>query len=419
MGKNFLLFIDALKVNHAKFYNFVLLHSEFIKMGHNLDIMIPPVIDPSAKNPDRSPYIFDLTEIKEYYDIDILPCKKELLITKKYDAVLIVEFTLLEKNDKFALTRQKVVNIYKGPIICLKTDTIFEYYRVDNPKVKYGVLTTSPIVFNREYPGYKNEVSNKNLFQMPLLCNPSYGKPNALSRDEFCAKHGLDPKKKIVAYLPGFFKKMWEKGGTIDYFKKTKNPSARETLVNFFLLNENFHHLISAFDSHGYQLVGKLHVRNPDKFFRVQKNDKFVHFKKIKYVDQYYYFELLKYADFAITIGTTMVYYLYLCNLPAMDFGSGNYFPSWSSVKNKNLDKGANPDPFKKYGSGKDLILGKTYSLQSFPKLTPKIWTKILIDFLKIDHKKNFKHFKNNPLYGKSYQATLGRIVNLILEQAS
>ena len=417
MGKKFLLFIDALKINHAKFYNFVLLKKEIEKMGHNLDIMIPPVTDPSAKNPERSPYIYDLTEIPKYYQIEIISCKKELLTTKRYDALLIVEFTLLEKSSKFPLTRQKVIDIYKGPIICLKTDTIFEYYRVDNPTVKYGVLTSQPIIFNREYPN--DEKSKKHWFQMPLLCNPSYGKPNSLSRKEFCSKHGLDPDKKIVAYLPGYFKKMWKKNEGLDNYKKIKNPFVRETLVNFVLLNKNFHHLVSAFDSQGYQLVGKLHVRNPDKFFSVKKNDRFVHFNKIKYVDQYYYFELLKYADFAITLGTTMVYYLYLCNLPAMDLGSGNYFPSWSSVKNTNLEKGANPDPFKKYNSGKDLILGKTYSLQSYPKLTPKIWVKILADFLKIDHKKKFKYFKNNPLYGKSYQATLGRIVNLIVERAS
>jgi len=389
MAKKIALYIDPLKSIHSKFYARVLLKQKLAKLGFIMEIHIPRLKDHSDMNSEelsRIPYVHDTKELERVYHINV---HNDMPSPKKYEALLLIEnFNSGGSGDnriKLAEEFQKA----KKRVLCVKDDTIFEYSPV-NTLTKHGycgpkLLGASPKWFlNPKFPH----------FQMPLVSNPKFTKPDALSLGQFCQKYGLDPSLKIVAFLPGRCGKWNNLSGKFD---GTANANVSYALKVMEWFNRHFDEIQRELLDRGYQIVSKLHIRDPEKFLQNKNNNVFLHMDRMHYIDQYHSYELLKYADAAITVATTMVYHLYLCDLPTMELGSGVYYPEWSSKK---MTKIKFPIPG---CNAKELIYGQVIKLDTLSKHG---FGKAFDSFMKVDHRKNFKFWKNNPLYGDSYNSS-------------
>jgi hypothetical protein len=232
---------------------------------------------------------------------------------------------------------------------------------------------------------------------LTLLSNP---KPNQLTYNEFCEKYGLDNKLKIIALLPGKIDKWRE-------YCKDKNVQFKDKLVryNYYKNNEQIHWFIQnqnkiskIFKKMGYQLVGKFHQRDFNKCDDNNKYKKILLQANIVYVEQYDSYELIKYSTYALTFGSTMVYQLYLYDLPSIEIGTGFYFPGWACNNNNDFSY---MNYIKPYNLGKDLIYGHVADFKELSNNTMEYFKQLLAKEI------IFKYKDNNPLYGESYGKTL------------
>ena len=288
----------------------------------------------------------------------------------------------------------------KRRVLCLRDDTIFEYFAV-NDQVRHGICTEKLIGLPYKW-SIKTKVPR---FIMPLLSNPKFPRPNALTREQFYELYHLNPSLKIVAFLPGRCGKWNNLQGKFD---QTSNPNVAYNLRVMTWFNQNFDQILRDLRSRGYQMVSKLHIRDPNKFLENRNNERFLHMSQISYVNQLHSYELLNYADLALTIATTMVYYLYLCDLPSLEIGSGVYYPEWSSGKKTKLEF-----PIPGY-QPKELIFGQQVKIET---LMDEGIGKVLDSFLKQNHRQNFKYWKNHPIYGQSYGTTPMSVAQRIANQ--
>jgi len=391
----FALYIDS-RPSPATFYNNILLKDSFQKLGHQLDIYLP--------NADGQEF---------HGEYDLQP-KEKLPQTDDYDVLIIYEDYhkgwSSKAKDMRGLLAKKFIS-HNKPVLCPKFDTIFEYRLLNHP-VKYGVASNALRSLSDQFDYFVPPQAQS--FICPVIANLSHPKPNELSWDDFCQKFDLDPTKKIIAYLPGKVSKWRDKLYNV-FDLKQRNPNfvANYYQINWFLTN--IEKISKTFDKLGYQLVGKLHIRDSDKFLKDQAGKKIAKKDYIKYVDQYYSRELLKYSTFALTFATTMIYQLYLYDLPVLDVGTGVYYPGWA-FKETALYK----PPLKAYGNGLDLISGLVVNPEQFQDKTEAY----LAGFIReVENGRfttdKFKHKKNNPLYGNSYGTTTDDIAQSILNQVS
>ena len=103
-----------------------------------------------------------------------------------------------------------------------------------------------------------------------------------------------------------------------------------------------------------------------------------------------------------------MVYYLYLCDLPSLEIGSGIYYPEWSSEKRTKLEFPI-PDCHPK-----ELIFGQQVKIET---LMSDGFGKVLDHFMTQDHRQAFKYWKKHPIYGQSYGTTPMEVAQKIARQ--
>lgn len=393
----FALFIDC-RPSPATFYNNILLKNSFEEMGHQLDIFLP--------NADN----------QEFHCLYDLKPKDELPNPDFYDILIIYEDYHKgwhpKAKDMRGYLAKKFISSGKQ-VLCPKFDTIIEYRLLDNQidhLIKYGIV--SEILRSQSNKFDYFVPLNKPSFKCPVIANLSHPKVNELTKDEFYSKFGLNPEKKIIAYLPGKVSKWRDKLYNVsDLNQRNSNFAKNYYQINWFL--NNIENITQILDNLGYQLVGKLHIRDSDKFLKDQSGTKIAKNDYIKYVDQYYSRELLKYSTFAITFATTMVYQLYLYDLPALDIGTGIYYPGWAFKENTSYKP-----PLKEYRNGLDLILGLAVNPEQFQNKTEAYLAGFIREVENGRFKtENFKYKKNNPIYGDSYGTTINDITKSIIRQ--
>jgi hypothetical protein len=399
------LYIEPYKINHNTFYNNVLMKEEFEKRGFVFDIFTPQV-KTINRNEGTTPFKMS-NDYGDFYKIQIYD---DFPKPTDYDILFVYEDNCKKWNKTASDMRNYLSDKFltqKKQVACLKFDTIIEY-RLLHPisPIIYGICSDKLTYLSNQF-NYIVKPSEKR-FIMPVIGNLKHPKPNALSKEELMELYGLDKNKKIIAYLPGKIAK-WNSKNYSDLSNYHEN--FRINIIQAKWFQDNFNKIVDYFSSQGYQLVGKLHARDSNKF--LTGNSELSKDYKIKYVDQYHSYELMKYSDFAITFGTTMVYQLYLYQLPTLEIGTGIYYPSWS------INDFTQPlellTPLASYNFGRDLIYGQ---IVAFDKLinNPSLYLKAFL--LKLNNGgysiDNFPYKNNNPIYGNSFDSSIPKIVDVI-----
>ena len=406
------LYIEPHKSSHANFYTKVLFKKEIESRGHILNIYIPNVKKNVKTN--KNPYMSSLNDMSLFYEI---PITEGFPKSSNYDILFVFEDYYKSWSSKCADYRKYVCRpfITNGKnVLCLKDDTIMEVRPINSTNIIYGIPSNKLMTerdrlnMNRRYH-YWILPSNVKHFIMPVISNLSIHKPNILSKEDFYQKYGLDSNLKIIAYLPGKVRKWRSKFYKEKIDKYTTNFKTTLLQTNWFL--DNFDVINNILRDLGYQLVGKLHIRDSNKFIKGYTN-KYTKTKYIKYVDQYHSHELLKYADYAITFATTMVYQLYLYDLPTLDLGTGIYYPRWAFMNPENRVI----TPLQNFRYGRDLIYGEVVNFREFQK-DPKKYLNTF--FTKKFNIETFKYRYNNPIYGNSYGKGIKDIVDILMQVIS
>jgi hypothetical protein len=381
------------RIFHSNFYTYKLLHDIFIDKGHIIHFYTPidytlDSIDEDNKNRMK------VSNLKDIYDINF---RIQIPQPQNYD-VLLLETQLYKK---WYNNERDMRNIVAGKfqennknIIVIADSTFIETRLLNLDNIMYGTKSSLLLKLdNKEL----HKIYHFNMAPLTLLCNP---KTKPLTHQNFCKKYGLDKNLKIIAFLPGK-KDKWCKS-----CYKNKDIKFRDELAtdNYYKNNEQIHWFIKnqkkitkILKELGYQLVGKFHQRDFSKFNNTNKYTEIVK-EGIKYVIQYDLYELIKYSTFALTFGSTMVYQLYLYDLPSIEIGTGFYFAGWAYNNTKDFSY---MNYIKSYNFGKELIYGH---VADFDKLTDN--TKEYFNYL-LSKKIVFKYKYNNPLYGESYGKTL------------
>lgn len=401
------LYIEPYKSNHNTFYNNVLLQEEFRKRGFQFDIFTPDVKS-KHKNEAKEPFKMS-NDLEEFYQIKLYP---QFPDPTDYDVLFIYEDNCKNWFKKAGDVRTYIADKFfakKRTVVCLKFDTIFEYRQLGtlNPII-YGICSDKLTHLARQFE-YIVGV-NKIRFLMPVIGNLKHTKPNSLTRDELVELYGLDKDRKLIAYLPGKVSKWRAKKYTDGVANFHPNFQTNFHQIQWFY--DNFDRIVDYLWSQGYQLVGKLHARDSSKFLTgsstTSRDD------KIKYVDQYHSHELMKYSDFAIIFGTTMVYQLYLYELPAFELGTGIYYPGWAEAgSNKHLEL---LTPLAQYNYGRELIFGQIVAFNKF-KANPEQYLKaFLLNLQNGGYSiKKFGYRKDHPIYGQSFDSSIPKIVDVII----
>jgi hypothetical protein len=310
----------------------------------------------------------------------------------KYDVLLIVN----GYSKKWTLYRSRLDIVYEfikksKTVISLKYDNSLEHRIIPNTNLLYGVNTLHCMRFGNTWslsPACKR-------FIFPSL-NLSIPKPNSLTRKQFYKKYNLNTQYKLITIFIGHTKKWY----------KSNKLYARS--IHYLFNNLKKFRLI--FRHNKYQFIFKLH-----------KGQETHHIKSnypITSIQSIHTYEAIKFSDFAITYGTSMVYQLYLYDLPSLEIGSGMYSPGWSAgyVKYKqNHDAETYINHcFDGYNNGKDLIYGQVISFDQLKNNTQNV----ILSFINTPFNINeFKYVKNNPIYGDSYYSNINNIAKSLVSQ--
>lgn len=382
----FALYLDLYTISINSFYTKVALVESFRNNGHILDIFYPlNMLNKIDKTDDNF-----CKNIKDFERFNIT-IKPTLPQAKDYDVLLITDTYIKDWcviKDVRNLCALKFIEINK-PVICIRDTAMIEYRFINNPGIKHGICAA---------PLFGTLPITTKTFIMPLLSNLSFVKNNCLSRDDFYEKYNLNKNLKIISLFPGKINK-WRKNSS-------NNKNVFQVMKNLDFFNKNIEQINNICNEFGYQLVGKLHIRDTNvKWLNKDKHDNMFHYKYIKYINPEDTNELLKYSDRSLTYATTMVYQMYLYNLPSFDIGTGIYYLNWSNPNETTINS-----TLKNYNNGIDLIYGtvaSTFSINGIEQLT---------NFLKSEFNiKQFKYLYNNPIYGNSYGSTIDDVKNSIL----
>lgn len=276
---------------------------------------------------------------------------------------------------------------YKRQVISLKMDTTMEH-RFLNNDIFYGVNSLYQLKLDKRWILPKK--SKQFIFHQ--ISNLSIPKPNRLSQIEFMEKYKLMKNRKIILFLMGRFQKWYN----VEYIN-SKNMN------NFLLLLPKIN---SILEKNNCQLIFKLHRSDSISLINTYNLHNLI------IIDSYDTHEAILYSDYAITYGSTIVYELYLYNLPVLELGYGIYFPGWVTYLNKKY-------PIKclqEYNFGRDLIYGIIVgdndlidSLLQFIDLYKNTRQDTNINY-------NFK--KHHPIFGDSYENnTIDKIATSLIEK--
>jgi hypothetical protein len=379
------LFIDPFHLPKSTCYNKFLFVNEMQKFGYDINVYIPDFKGNKRTNTDC--YLNKEFALQNNYLI-----KWGYPNESDYDVLLLLHNWAKAWNagaDIRPQISEPFITNNKS-IISLKFDTSFEH-RFIHLDVLYGINTNTHIAITSRMilP------PSSNTFIFPSL-NLSIPKPNALSHNVFYKKYNLNPKLKLIIFFLGRTDK-W-------------NDSSKLYTKPIYWFLKRYRKITRILYNNGYQLIFKLHRNDGANIRKLTKLNKI----NIIYPEDTY--ESVKYSDYALSYATTMLYELYLYDLPVFDIGNGIYFPGWMNLykNNQNPESIIKNTPLSKYNNGRDLIFGTYNNFAKFKKKPAEVFYTFLNT--KYDITK-FKYLKNHPIYGDSYYDNVNTIAKSLAKQ--
>lgn len=397
----FAFYIEPYRIYHSNFYTYQLLYQTFICNGHTFTFYTPLdyKIDSTTKNK------LNIKDINTIYNVNF---KIGFPRPNDYDVLLLESQYYKDWCDinrdmrriiamKFKMEKKTVIVI--GESMLLETRLL----PIDN--IIYGTKSNQLLKLDNIR---KHKLSYFFIPPLTYLINP---KPNYLSEILFYEKYKLDPTLKIIAFLPGKIEK-WRNNKSYDsnlFQNKIVNDNYFQCLQQIHWFIENGKRIVKIFRKLGYQIVGKMHPRDFSKFTNTSKPNHLLLQKHITYIQQEDLFELLKYSTNAITFGSSMVYHMYLYNIPCIEIGTGFYFSNWAYPESTEFSY---LDYLQKYNNGKDLIYGHVIDYNNV-----KNNNELLQYFRELLNKDiKFKYKYDNPIYGDSYGKGINDIYKNIVK---
>lgn len=375
------LYIDPYISPISTFYTKILLQQEFEKRKHKLDIFIPYIEKNTTQNEDC--YINKEYALKQNYNIIW-----DYPNPKKYDILLLIHIWSKKwhNGDDMRKIVAESFKKFNKKIYCLKFDTTLEHRFIDN-SIIYGINTNNRL----NLPSRWILPENVKTFIFPQISNLSFEKNISLSKEQFYNKYNINQNKKIIIFFMGRFKK---------WFNNTDLNT--QVIIWFF---SNINNITNILNNLNYELIFKLHRSDGLQIIKEFK------LNNIKIIDQYDTHEAIKYSDRSISYCTSMVYELYLYNLPVLELFEGIYYPGWISDLTRNKQYNS---PLKKYNNGKDLIFGY---ITSYNELHNN-YINVFQNFINYNYNiNNYKYLNNHPIYGNSYYSSINDITdNLLIE---
>ena len=372
------MYIDPYISAISTFYTHILLKHEFEQLGYVFDIFIPDWhLIKTGNN--------DCWLNKEYSEKHNYMINWGFPDPMSYDALIVIHIWSkkwyngvdVRKNvaEKFQQHHKKV--------ICIKVDTTLEH-RYLNDQTVYGIISNNTLNIDSRWILPKNAKT----FIMPVLANLSFPKPNAMPKNDFYDKYGLNRTRKlIIFFMPR-------------YMKWVENPKLDSRSVVWILTHYN--ELKTLLNTLNYELIFKLHKSDGTSIIQKYSLD------TLPIIDPYDTYEAIKYADRAITYGTTMVYELYLYKLPVIELYNGHClpFPGWISYTARGLSI-----PF---NGGCDLIYGKIVTYDELSGDTRTVFKTFFDTTFNIN---DFKYKTDHPVYQNCYGTSIQDVVQSILTQ--
>jgi len=310
-------------------------------------------------------------------------------IPEDYDA-LIVSHIWSKKWFNGINVRDKVVHNFqtlRKPTFCLKIDTTLEHRYIQplhssEDYIYYGVNNLEELNQPERWGLPKN--ANKFIFSQLCKLNIPKLEGTILSKEEFYKKYNIDETLKIITFFIGRFKKWHNK----DTFKPN--------ICEFFM--KNYINIDSFLKYKGYQVIFKLHRCDGQEIKDKYKLDNLI---VIDNIDGY---ETALYSDKAFTACSTVLFELYLYDLPTLDLGNGIYYPGWiSQLSRGGIDKLKSLSPFRDLDYGRELIYGDVLNPEN-KEISLKIFKNKVSQFLEKEFDITKYPFLNrHPIYGNSY----------------
>lgn len=291
----------------------------------------------------------------------------------------------------------------KKPMITFKTGTNLEMFTM-HPNFKYGIPT--PYFLSNGHNEGKLFLSRGKTFNCPVYCAYQLPKPNALSRQEFYNKYSIPDGNKLAIFLPGLLDKLCK---LVKTMKKTRIPDKYKKLFDKIAwVLSNVDTIQSYLIKLGYTLLVKNHCRT-ERRYQNKESKLYKDMLNCTMIDLEDGYEAYRYSDFAITIGSSIVYELYLYDLPTLELGFGEYLFRWS----KFMSTPKALQYYKQYNRGEDLIFGKVCNDSDFTNLEETI-----IEFSRnLPKIENFAFKDKHPLLGETYHQSVEKMYELIMSQ--
>lgn len=408
----FAFYMEPYRIYHSNFYTYQLLYQIFIYKGHTFDFYTP--IDykldsiSTYKKDGKHKNKINVKDINKIYNVNF---RIEFPRAEDYDVLLLESQYYKDWCNINRDMRQILASRFKmekKTVIVIGDSMLLETRLLSLDNIIYGTKSQKLLKLDNVK---KYKLSYFFVPPLTYLINP---KPNYLAEILFYDKYNLDPSLKIIAFLPGKLEK-WRSMDYKDYNQYLFNDL--EVNDNYYQCNYQIHwfikrgkEIIKAFKKLGYQLVGKMHPRDYNKFNTSKtKFGNLLLQNDITYIQQEDLFELYKYSSYAITFASSVVYHTYLYNLPCIEIGSGLYFSNWAYPESTDFYF---MKYLKKYNNGKDLIYGHVVD---FPEMQN---SSDLEDYFRrlLDKEIEFKYKYDNPIYGDSYGKGINDIYKSIVK---
>ena len=314
----------------------------------------------------------------------------------KYDVLIVTDTYskrwLKSSPEKKKDMREQLINSFRShgkKFLCIRDSPHIEYRFLSNG-VHHGICSEE--IFNMAGFNYKMA----SYFKMPLLSNLAFDKPNMLSKEEFFKKYNLDMNKKLLCIIPGKSKKWTD--NEVEINNDLANINKNIIIDNIYYFYKNLDKIYEIATEQNYTIICKLHTRT------IELPEEHMWRDYVTYIDNEDACEFVRYSDKCISFATTMVYQLYLYDLPTFDIGTGVYYLNWYKTIHNFFNV------LSKYKHGKDLIYGKiatNFKVSGLEEFKEFLTTKYNI--------KKFKYLKNNPIYGDSYDSSIENVRDCIL----
>jgi hypothetical protein len=374
-------YIDPFISPISTFYTLILLQQELLQHNHTLIFHIPYAQSTTTNNDDC--YVNNIFATHHNYNI-IWDFPNE----NEYDILLLTHIWSKKWNkriDTRKIIADRFIKLQKK-VISLKVDTTLEHRHINN-RVIYGVNSS----FRINLSDHWMIPDSAKQFIFHQISNYKFEKPNHLNKESFFQKYNLNQNKQIITFFMSRYKKWYN--------------SKLDFALPIFWFFRNLKKITKVLHKLNYQLVFKLHRSDGTAII-----DKY-NLDNLTIIDNYDTYELIKYSSRALSFGTSMVYELYLYNLPVMEIGNGIYYPGWLSYVSRTLQL---KSPLKKYDNGRQLIYGTIIPYKMLSLNFNNVMKKFIDTEYNID---KYKYKNKHPIYGNSYNATIQSITTQLIDQ--